>query len=140
DRSADEQSRGHPGQRRATLAPVLRECVLWRRLHARRRLRASREPVQPARCARQLYHPGLQTNRGGAHRASSVPSPWRLVARRRLARGDTSGFLWPWDGYVERRSHRLRLSTAVRVGHPYALADTAAVDAAGRSGTVPVVT
>ena len=83
-RSAAQQSRGHPGQRRAALAPVLRECGLWRRVHARRRLRASREPVQPDRRARQLYDPGLQAHRSGVHRASSVPPP-RLRCRSSVA-------------------------------------------------------
>ena len=48
--------------------------------------------------------------------ASAVPSPRRVVAPRRLARGDAGRLLRPRDGHVDGRPHELRLPTAVRVG------------------------
>ena len=87
----------------------------------------------------QLHDPGLQAHRSGVHGASSVPAAWFLVAARRLARGDASGLLRLRDGHVAGQSRRLRFSTAVRVGHAHALADTAPADAARRCGAVAVV-
>ena len=102
-------------------------------------LRASRQPVQPARCARQLHDPGLQARRSGVHRPAPVPPPRLVVGARRLARGDTSGLLRHRDGHVDRRPHELRFSTAVRVGHADVLADAPPADAARRRRAVPVV-
>ncbi len=139
-RRAAQQSRGHPGQRGAELAPVLRQRVLGRRLHARRRLRASRHVLQPARRARQLYDHGLQANRSGVHRASSVPSSRLVVAPRRLARGDT--------GRPSTALGWTRRQTIVRTSsfrQPYGSAtltfwpDPPSADAARRPGAVPVV-
>src|SRR6267143_5271132 len=42
DGGSAQQGRGHPGQRRAALASVLRQRLLRRWIHARRRVRASR--------------------------------------------------------------------------------------------------
>ena len=76
-RPGQGRSAGRTGSRASwsaacPLAPVLRQRVLGRRLHARRRLRASRQPVQPDRRARQLHHPWLQARRSGVHRPASV--------------------------------------------------------------------
>ena len=137
-RSAARQGRDRSGRRGTALASVLRERVLGWRLHTRRRFRATREPVQLVRRARQLYDHGVQAGRSRVQRPSFVPPPRIDVAPRRLARGDTSRFLWNRDGHLDRQSHELFLPTAVRRGNPHVLANTTSTDVAWWPGAVRV--
>ena len=69
DRGVRHAHLGHLSRRADALARLLAERVLGRRLHARRRLHAVREPVQHARRARQHHVLRIQATGGGVHRA-----------------------------------------------------------------------
>ena len=82
--------------------PFFENAYSGGRLHARRRLHASRQPVQPGGCAWQLLDPRLQASRGGIHRAprlfhrrATLSRPWWM------ARRDTGRLLRHRDGHLE---------------------------------------
>ena len=95
--------------------PLLRERVSRGRLHAGRRLHASRQLVQPAGRARQLLDPRLQAGRSRVHRAASVPSPRRSLSLLGGWREATQvGFYGLGTDTSTRRPDELRLPAAVR--------------------------
>ena len=99
------------------LAPVLRQRVLRRRLHARRRLHEPRQPVQHcSMCAAATRSPGYKRVEAEFiaprlfHRrgALSVLGGWREATQ--------VGFYGLGMDTLDRRPHELRFQAAVRVG------------------------
>ena len=128
-----------PRGRHPAVAPVLRQRLFGRRLHARRRPRELRERLQLHRRARQLHDRRLQARRGRVRRAAAVQPPRPPVGARRLARGDAGRLLRHRHEHVEGRPHQLPVPAAVRLGAAHALSDAPNPDAARRRRVHAVV-
>ena len=74
-RTPDRQAGSSPRWRTARPASLLRERLLWRRLHARRRVYAHAEHLQHDRRPWQLHDRRLQARRGRVRRTAPLQAP-----------------------------------------------------------------
>ena len=117
----------------AALAPVLRERVLGRRLHARRRPRATTSArTTTSTCAAATRSRATSASRPSSSRRGCSTAAAQLSVLGGWREATQVGFYGIGIGHVDGRPHELSVQAAVRVGALHDLPDAPRPDAARR--------